>query len=302
MILSLTVTNYLGESLTIPMMNSESTGFILHDMTGLGPPTASVNTSKVATKDGSKYNSARAEERNIVLPMYFTPIPTIEDARHRSYKYFPLKKPVILAFKTDNRECQIVGYVETNEPDICSDREGCQVSIICPNPYFSSIYDTVTSFSGVEAAFEFPFSNEDTSNPHIEFGKIVVKAENIVRYGGDAESGVQIRIAASATVKNITIYNVDTRGTMHIYHDKLVALTGSGIVKGDEIIITTDKGSRSVTLLRNGKSINILNAIDPRNDEWFSLTIGDNIFAYTADEGSDYLMFVVDHTTLYEGI
>lgn len=302
MIQSLTVTNYLGESLTIPMMNSESTGFILHDMTGLGPPTASVNTSKVATKDGSKYNSARAEERNIVLPMYFTPIPTIEDARHRSYKYFPLKKPVILAFKTDNRECQIVGYVETNEPDICSDREGCQVSIICPNPYFSSIYDTVTSFSGVEASFEFPFSNEDISNPHIEFGKIVVKAENIVRYGGDAESGVQIRIAASATVKNITIYNVDTRGTMHIYHDKLVALTGSGIVKGDEIIITTDKGSRSVTLLRNGKSTNILNAIDPRNDEWFSLTKGDNIFAYTADEGSDYLIFVVDHTTLYEGI
>ncbi len=302
MIQSLTVTNYLGESLTIPMKNSESTGFILHDMTGLGPPTASVNTSKVATKDGSKYNSARAEERNIVLPMYFTPIPTIEDARHRSYKYFPLKKPVILAFKTDNRECQIVGYVETNEPDICSDREGCQVSIICPNPYFSSVYDTVTSFSGVEAAFEFPFSNEDTTNPHIEFGKIVVKAENLVRYEGDAESGVQIRITASATVKNITIYNVDTRGTMHIYHDKLVALTGSGIVKGDEIIITTDKGSRSVILLRNGKSTNILNAIDPRNDEWFSLTKGDNIFAYTADEGSDYLMFVVDHTTLYEGI
>lgn len=302
MILSLTVTNYLGESLTIPMKNSESTGFILHDMTGLGPPTASVNTSKVATKDGSKYNSARAEERNIVLPMYFAPIPTIEDARHRSYKYFPLKKPVILAFKTDNRECQIVGYVETNEPDICSDREGCQVSIICPNPYFSSIYDTVTSFSGVEASFEFPFSNEDTSNPHIEFGKIVVKAENLVRYEGDAESGVQIRITASATVKNITIYNVDTRGTMHIYHDKLAALTGSGIVKGDEIIITTDKGSRSVTLLRNGTSTNILNAIDPRNDEWFSLTKGDNIFAYTVDEGSDYLMFVVDHTTLYEGI
>lgn len=302
MIQSLTVTNYLGESLTIPMKNSESTGFILHDMTGLGPPTASVNTSKVATKDGSKYNSARAEERNIVLPMYFTPIPTIEDARHRSYKYFPLKKPVILAFKTDNRECQIVGYVETNEPDICSDREGCQVSIICPNPYFSSVYDTVTSFSGVEAAFEFPFSNEDTTNPHIEFGKIVVKAENLVRYEGDAESGVQIRITASATVKNITIYNVDTRGTMHIYHDKLVALTGSGIVKGDEIIITTDKGSRSVILLRNGKSTNILNAIDPRNDEWFSLTKGDNIFAYTADDGSDYLMFVVDHTTLYEGI
>lgn len=302
MIQSLTVTNYLGESLTIPMKNSESTGFILHDMTGLGPPTASVNTSKVATKDGSKYNSARAEERNIVLPMYFTPIPTIEDARHRSYKYFPLKKPVILAFKTDNRECQIVGYVETNEPDICSDREGCQVSIICPNPYFSSIYDTVTSFSGVEAAFEFPFSNEDTTNSRIEFGKIVAKAENLVRYEGDAESGVQIRIAASATVKNITIYNVDTRGTMHIYHDKLVALTGSGIVKGDEIIITTDKGSRSVTLLRNGKSTNILNAIDPRNDEWFSLTKGDNIFAYSADEGSDYLMFVVDHTTLYEGI
>ena len=88
---------------------------------------------------------------------------------------------------------------------------------------------------------------------------------------------------------------------MHIYHDKLVALTGSGIVKGDEIIISTVKAAKTVTLLRNGQTTNILNCID-RKDEWFALAKGDNIFAYTADEGSDYLMFVVDHMTLYEGI
>lgn len=301
MIKSITVTNYLGESLTIPMSKSESTGFILHDITGLGPPKADIHMSEVATNDGAKYNSARANKRNIVLPMYFTAIPTIEDARQKSYKYFPNKRPVTLTFIMDNRECQITGYVESNEPDIFSDREGCEVSIICPNPYFTSLMDTVTSFSGVTDEFEFPFSNESLMENLISFGAITVKAENIVHYDGDAENGVQIRILASATVKNITIYNVDTRGTMHIYHDKLVALTGSGIVKGDEIIISTVKAAKTVTLLRNGQTTNILNCID-RKDEWFTLAKGDNIFAYTADEGSDYLLFVVDHMTLYEGI
>ena len=301
MIRSITVTNYLGESLTIPLQNSESTGFIIGEVTGLGPPEADIHTSEVATNDGSKFNSARAKQRNIVLPLYFTPIPTIEDARQKSYKYFPLKRYVTLRVLTENRECEIDGYVERNDPDIFTDRSGTQVSIICPVPYFRAINETVTTFAGASPAFEFPFSNESLDEKLIEFATIQTKAEYIVRYEGDAENGVQIRILASATVKNVTIYNVDTRGTMHIYHDKLAALTGSGIVKGDEIIISTVKGTKSVFLLRDGQLTNILNCIG-MTDEWFRLAKGDNSFAYTADEGADYLMFIVSHTTLYEGI
>ena len=301
MIQSITVTNYLGESLTIPLRNSESTGFIIGEVTGLGPPAADIHTSEVATNDGSKFNSARAKQRNIVLPLYFTPIPTIEDARQKSYKYFPLKRYVTLRVLTENRECEIDGYVERNDPDIFTDRSGTQVSIICPVPYFRAINETVTTFAGASPAFEFPFSNESLDEKLIEFATIQTKAEYIVRYEGDAENGVQIRILASATVKNVTIYNVDTRGTMHIYQDKLAALTGSGIVKGDEIIISTVKGTKSVFLLRDGQLTNILNCIG-MTDEWFRLAKGDNSFAYTADEGADYLMFIVSHTTLYEGI
>lgn len=301
MIQSITVTNYLGESLTIPLQNSESTGFIIGEVTGLGPPEADVHTSEVATNDGSKFNSARVKERNIVLPLYFTPIPTIEDARQKSYKYFPLKRHVTLRVLTENRECEIDGYVERNDPDIFTDRSGTQISIICPVPYFRAIDETVTTFSNINGCFEFPFSNESLDEKLIEFATITPKAENIVHYDGDAENGIQIRILASATVKNVAIYNVDTRGTMHIYHDKLAALTGSGIVKGDEIIISTVKGTKSVFLLRDGQLTNILNCIG-MTDEWFRLAKGDNSFAYTADEGADYLMFIVSHTTLYEGI
>lgn len=299
MIKQLTVTNYLGESLTIPMSHSESTGFVIHDMTGLGPPEADIHTSEVATNDGSKYNSARASKRNIILPLYFTPIPTIEDARHKSYKYFPLKRPVTLTFLTDTRECVIEGYVESNEPDIFSDMSGCQVSIICPNPYFHSPINTITTFSGVEDAFEFPFSSTD--KPILEFGKIFGLSENNIYYEGDAENGIEIEIRATASVKNLVIYNMDTRGAMRIYHDKLAAFTGSGIVKGDVIRISTVKGSKSIMLFRNGQTTNILNCIG-KDDEWFRLTKGDNGFSYTADEGSDYLMFFITHNALYEGI
>ena len=75
----------------------------------------------------------------------------------------------------------------------------------------------------------------------------------MVAYNGDAEIGVTITIHAIGEVSNITIYNTGTREVMRIDTDKLEKFTGSGIIAGDEIIICTVKGNKSITLLRNGK-------------------------------------------------
>ena len=303
MIKSVKVTNYMGESLTIPLIWNGGP-FEIEKIEGLGPPKATVNTTEIATNDGSKFNSARATERNVVVYLILHGAPMIEDARQLSYKYFPVKKPLQLEIETDNRHCVVEGYPESNEPNIFSDSEDTQVSIVCPNPYWKSAGDDgirEVIFHGVAPNFEFPFSNESLIEDKIEFGLIDRRKENVVYYDGDAEQGITIIIEAIGTVKNLTIYNIRTREKMAISHDELVSFTGSGIVNGDTITISTVKGHKSIELLRDGVTTNILNCIG-KDDDWFMLSKGNNIFGYTADEGSDYLDFKINYSSLYEGI
>ena len=303
MIKSITVTNYLGDSLKMELAKPEKSGFIVRSISGLGPGKASINTTEVSTNDGGLFNSARLPSRNIVISLKYLWLDSIEEARHRSYRYFPLKKKVKLLIETDKRTATIEGYVEANEPNIFSKTEGADISIVCPDPLFYSTegdHSEVT-FSGIEPAFEFPFSNESVTENLLELSIIHTTIEQVVVYDGDADIGVTITISAIGPATNITIYNTGTRETMRLYTSRIEEMTGAGIDFGDEIVISTVKGHKSITLIRNGRSTNILNCLD-KNSDWFSLTRGDNVFAYTAEIGSINLMFKINHKVVFEGV
>lgn len=304
MIHSITVTNYLGDSIVLELTRPEKSGFIVKSVDGLGPAKGNVNTVEVSTNDGGIFNSARLNIRNPVLNLLFKEADSesIEDIRHKSYKYFPVKKKVKLLIKTDNRILEIDGYVEHNEPAIFSNQEGCQISIICPYPYFYSAGESnVTVFSGIEPLFEFPFENESLVTNLLEMGEVQNSAEQVITYNGDAEIGVTIIIYAIGDASNVTIYNAGTREVMRIDTNKLAALTGHGIVAGDEITIKTTKGDKSITLLRGGVTTNILNCLD-KNADWFQLVKGDNVFVYTAKTGNSNLQFRIENRVIYEGV
>ena len=303
MIKSITVTNYLGESIKMELARPEKSGFIVYSISGLGPGKANVNTTEVSTDDGGLFNSARLPSRNIVIGLTFMWQNSIEEVRHKSYKYFPLKKKVQLLIETDTRTATIEGYVDANEPNIFSRSQGSDISIICPNPYFYSVEDDGSEvvFSGNESMFEFPFSNESLTENLIELSITRNTIEQVVTYNGDAEIGVTITINAVGPASNVTIYNTGTREVMRLDTDKLAAFTGTGLDAGDEITICTVKKRKSVTLLRAGKTTNILNCLD-RNPDWFSLAKGDNVFAYTAESGSNNLQFKIHHQVIYEGV
>lgn len=307
MIHSLTVTNYLGDRIRLELGRPENTGFLIKSITGLGPVKANVNTTEVATNDGSMFNSARLSQRNIVIQMAFVNTvygEDIEEVRQKSYKYFPIKKNVELIIETDNRYVRTKGYIESNEPDIFSKQEGSQISIICPDPYFYSASEdgnNITDFYSIDPVFEFPFSNESLSDPLLIFGEIQIKTEGVITYHGDSEIGVMIYIHAIGPATNINIYNTETREIMSINTTKLEALTGKGIVASDDIIINTLKGEKSITLVREGMSYNILNCLD-KNTDWFTLVKGDNIFAFTAESGVTNLQFRIENKVIYEGV
>lgn len=303
MIQGIDIQNYLGEKLHIILGEADPDhGLLVIDVDGLGPVKGDIHRTDLATRHGSKVNSARAEERNIVMTLRFTFAPQIEDSRQLTYKYFPLLRPLNFTIKTDNRTLETVGYVEKNEPEIFEETETTEISIICEDPW---LYDALTKkqyteFYGVTPLFEFPFSNESLTEPLIEFGRIEVLTERVLTYYGDADVGITINIKILNIVGDISIYKIDTREKMTIFAEKIEAITGYGLSPADEIEICTVRGSKSATLLRNGIYYNILNALDLYSD-WFQISKGDNIFVYTADVVSSVNLLITNRIA-YEGI
>lgn len=302
MIKAVTITNHLDESIRMELARPELSGFNITRIEGLGPVKADINLTQLATTDGSIDNSARLTNRNIVMSLLFLEHPTIEATRLLSYKYFPIKRNVIFEIETDSRHCKTVGRIETNEPDIFSKGEGCQISILCPKPFFYAV-DQINSevFYGIEPLFEFPFDNDSLEENLIEFGSIVNTREKVFWYDGDYEIGVTIRIHAIGEIRGLSIYNTDTREMMSIDDEKFKALIGSYIQAGDDIVITTSIGEKGISLTRAGVNYNILNALN-RPIKWFQLRKGDNSFAYRAEEGISNVQFSMEYQTIYEGV
>lgn len=301
MIKSVTVINHLEEMLTMELGNFEESGFLISNIDGIGPGDAEISTTELAATDGGVYNSARLTSRNITFDLIFYSDDSIEDVRQKTYRYFPLKKDIKLIFETDNRSLQIDGYVESNNPEIFSKQEGTSISIICPNPYFYSLEKNVSVFSGIEAMFEFPFCNDSLTERLLIMSEIRTKYENVIYYQGDAETGVLMRVHFMGPVKDLTIFNITSREVMKIKTATIESMIGSTIAYGDDLYISTIRGSKSLTFLRNGKEYNVLNALD-RNSQWITLDIGENVIAFTAEEGDTNLQFEVSNDILFGGV
>lgn len=303
MIRSMTVTNHLNESLKLELGAPERSGLLIQRVEGLGPSKATINSTEIATMDGARYNSSRVSSRNIVLSLVLLPHPSVEDSRLTTYRYFPLNQRVKIEVETTNRKCYAYGYVETNEPDIFSSYETCQISIVCPDPYFySSKGATQVVFSGIKPVFEFPFSNELVlGEKNLTLSEIVQLKSQTIEYEGDTDTGFTLYIRAKDAVKNIMVYNYDSNARIIIRTDAIETITGMALGTDDEIVICTTKGSKSVRLLRKGQYFNIFNAVDKTSD-WLTLSKGRNTIVFTAEEGDDALELTIEYLLRFVGV
>lgn len=301
MIYAFRIINYVNEEIRLQLDDPWGSGFIVKNVTGLGPVKADVIFTEMATNDGGLENSARLETRNIVFTLEFLDSPTIEDVRHLSYRFFPIKKRVSVIAETDRGDCRVDGIVESNEPDIFSQNEGCQISILCGDPYFYSTKDQIVNFNGVEPLFEFPFENNSVTEKLIEFGEILNFTERTLVYDGDGNPGMIIRIHFLGTIKNFKFYNVETREYIAINQERIKSIVGSDIQRGDDIEINTNKGVKSIKLIRAGVKYDILNSLD-RPIHWFYLKKGDNTFAYGCEEGVSNVQLRISNKVLYDGV
>lgn len=301
------VINHLGESLTIEMSRPERSGLFIKNISGLSPSKANIITTKTATKDGEVFNSAFIDKRNITLNLAchykegedFT----IEDARLLTYKYFPVKRNITLRIKTDNRYVKTSCYVESNEVPIFSQQEESSISLICPDPFFYEVDGETDKerYTGMEHVFKFPFSNDSLTEKLIKFGIIKEHIPHTIYYSGEYQIGLTIKIHAKGDIVNPRLINTKTNETMAINTQEIVNITGKGFSAGDDIIINTRKGSKSVILYRNGQVYNILGSLVSYKT-WFTLDKGENVFTYDSESGGSDVVVEYSWETAYEGI
>lgn len=309
MLKKIVVTNPKGEALELELSNPEKSGFTVAKVEGLGPPKANINGQEIAGSDGMFYTSARAESRQIIFTLEFKSRDansrygelSIEQCRRLCYKHFPLKKQVTITVYTDEQVLFTTGYVEANEPEIFSMQEYATISILCPDPFMYDVGDDSTIFSGIQPAFEFPFSNESLTDRLITLGEIWLDTSAVLNYQGTVDTGVVITIHAFDECEHITIYNIDTNEHIYINTDKIREVTGVGIQKNDDIIISTVKGSRYCRLLRNGVYTNIIGSLD-KDTDWFQISNGANLFGFSAVNGENNISVSFSYQNAYMGV
>lgn len=263
--------------------------YTVYKIEGLTPPKANISQSDNVTTDGRVINSVRLGSRNLVIYMAING--DIEINRINLYKYFPPKQTVKIYFSNDSRDVYIEGTVELIECNLFSNRQVAQISIICPKPYFKGVNDLVTSFSDVNALFEFPFS---IAAEGVEFSNIVTNIRKSIINTGDNDTGVIIELFASGgEVVNPVIYDVFNRT-----HLKL----NMTLLQSDLVTINTNVGEKSITLTRGGVTTNAMGYMS-QDSTWLILGAGDNVFTYDCeDDTGTNLQLTFRTAILYSGV
>lgn len=260
---------------------------------GLTRPQTNINTSTGGGIDGTFFNSARVEMRNIVIDIILNG--DIETNRQQLYKIFPQKMQCTVYFKNKNRNVKIFGYVEALGGDLFVQREAMQISIICPRPFWEDMQTIYTELSNIVKMFEFPFSIAET--PGIPFSEVMDFPQCIIDNVGDTPCGCIINISISSdagenAVEGLSIYNLTTQ--------EFFGFT-SKFNGGDQITINTISGQLSATFNRGGTIYNLMNYVAV-GSSWFKLQAGENRFTFAATTGAENINITFATAALYGGV
>lgn len=279
----LSVENEFGEVLNL----TNNPDYDVLSVDGLNPAPANINTTAISGVDGSRFNSARLGERNVVITLNING--EIEENRIELYRYFRVKHPIRIHYKNEHLDVFIDGYIETFENNFFGMLQQPQISILCPDPYWKSTSDTDVAFDIVTDLFEFPFSIESTGIAFSELSSTPLTYFN----AGNVATGAVITFTALADgVVNPTFYN-RTNGTYF-------GLTTT-MQSGDTITINTQQGSKGVWLLRSGVKTSIINDRSA-GSVWLVFEPGLNEISYGADEGAGSLRVALQTVQKFEGV
>lgn len=306
MIRTVWTTNPSGETLVLNLRSSqEDLGLLIFNLTGLGPPKATVNAQGGPNFHGTRVSSVRTDYRNLVLTLAVvgSAVDVEEAAKQLVYKHFPIGQLITFGILTDRKNVYLDAIVESNEFNQFAQVENAVISLYCSNPYFIDITDRIVDIGGdsVNPLFEFPFSNESLSVDLLEFGSVETLPTGYISYGGEVKTGADILLAFTGAVGDVTITN--SNGTQEMTLDFADAETyfGSAVQSGDQVFLNTRVGEKSAYFVRGGVWFNMLNGVGI-DDDWIDIRPGSNVIIINATSGVANINTTITYQNLYEGV
>lgn len=284
---TLTLTNKNNKKLVFNGLNAS---YNITNIQGLSPAKATINTTQAALVDGAIYNSAKVNMRSINIA--FTIEEPVEVNRLNIYQVLRVKGPIKVNYSSPNIDVFIEGYIESLDVGHFDKKQKATVSILCPAPYFKSAQEIINEISFTTARFHFPFSNP-VGETSVVFGVISAVARAAVPNGGGIDTGLIFEVYAKDYCDNPTIYNYMTGESFGV---------NVSFWPGDTLIINTNTGEKSVTLVREGIESNLFNDII-EGSKWLTLPPEGAVFVYTLGEGDTGAVLIsIKHYDLYEGV
>jgi hypothetical protein len=266
---------------------NDSVNYIVLNVSGLNPPSASIYTSKSPNKKGLKYNGSSLNERNIVIDIKL--LGDVERNRNALYEWIDTEQYVKIYYKNGVKNAYCEGYVEDVTIDYFAQSEIVSVAIICPNPYWKDLQDISYDMSLLLKQFVFPFAIDSNGIP---FSTVRDSHETTI-YNSGAETGAKFRVECFGNVTNLTIYNAED-GTQ-------VFRINTTIPAGWIVVIDTENNPKTCKAFKpDGTTENLLKYVV--NPTWFTLKRGYNTFGYTVDTGQENAGITIGFTNKYLGV
>lgn len=288
---SLSIKNENGRFLNL----TASADYDVINIDGLAPVSTILSMRDLSGYDGALYSGSRIGTRNIIITLVLHK--NIEANRIALYSFFKSKENIRIYYKNSLRNVYIDGYVESFECDFFTMSQQCQISIVCPDPYFKEKNEIEITRQETISLFEFPFENP--LNKGIVFSEAFDGLRAVIS-GGDAVSGIIIVIKALGSYGNAV--NRHSITISNSYTKKEMVLNDIRLSKDDEIYINTFKGYKQIYCKHLDTTSNIMNCLsDP--GQWIEIVPGSNTVIITDNSDELHNLNVVSQAfKYYEGV
>lgn len=260
------------------MLLTENPNFELANVDGITTASVDISSSTVATIDGDFVNNMRTMPRGIVFDLAIEGA-DVETKKRYVLKYVKPKQKARLRMTQDYRETIIEGVVEAIDMPRFTKSTVMQITLYCSQPYWEDAEYIVQEISEIIDLHYFTdYQNDMLYFPEdgIVMGEYDANRTKVFFNDGDVEIGMVIDIIALGAVKNPVLYKSDGK-----YLGVNIEMAS-----GDEVVITTVKGQKTIYL--NGQ--NIIDKIRA-GSTWLQMDVGENEFTIDSEDGTERNMY-----------
>lgn len=235
--------------------------FTLTDFDAMTQSDVSISSNSMADMDGDIINSQQITPRTVTLTLRINSGVNPEEAKRYITNFVKPKQTGILRLNYRDRDTTLTGVVQSITMPRFENGVAMQFSLYCSQPLWEDVQALYAYITDVISLHHWAITPKEV--PDIVMGEILDARTNSITNTGDVAVGITMTIVArGGTVVNPRIM----RGNSYDFFEVDITMN-----EGEELVICTIKGSKSVTL--NGE-----NVIDKvvRGSTWLQLEVGRN--------------------------